>query len=230
MADAPTEPTPIRPRASVQDIRDAMENEIVDRNLLPGERLDPEALAVRFCCSRTPIREALQALEASGLVRIQPKRGTFVTELGVVELAERFELMAELEALCARLAARRATARDLASIRAAQEACGRAVRSGDADVYYYENTAFHHAIYRAAGNVFLEGEALRLQAMLQPYRRRQLQLRGRMQRSFDEHRHIVERIGAGDAEGAAMLMREHVIIQGERFNDFVATMRSSLVP
>jgi DNA-binding GntR family transcriptional regulator len=213
-------------KPTVQYIRDSLENAIVDGVFLPGERLDPEALAARFGCSRTPIREALQALESSGLVSVRAKRGTFVTKLGVPELAERFEVMAELEAMCAKLAARRASPPEIEMIRAAQAACTRAVSTGDSDAYYYENTAFHHAIYAASRNAFLEAEALRLQAMLQPYRRRQLQFRGRMKRSLEEHQAIVDLITAGDAEAAAAEMRSHVVIQGDRFHDLVASIRA----
>ncbi|WP_150121495.1 GntR family transcriptional regulator, partial [Sulfitobacter sp. HI0023] len=49
-------------------IREALENAIVDGRFSPGTRLDPVALAQEFDCSRTPIRDALQQLEASGLV------------------------------------------------------------------------------------------------------------------------------------------------------------------
>ena len=212
-------------RPSVQHIRDALENAIVEGKIQPGERLDPEALATEFGVSRTPIREALQALEGSGLVRVQSKRGTFVTKLSVPELAERFEVMAELEAMCARLAARRASATEIATIREAQAACVRAFETGDSDAYYYENTAFHHAVYAASRNAFLEAEALRLQAMLQPYRRRQLQFRGRMRRSMEEHQNIIDMIVAGDADAAATEMRNHVVIQGDRFHDLIASIR-----
>ena len=215
-----------KPRVSVPQIRQVLENAIVDGRFGPGEKIDPEALAAEFACSRTPVREALQALEASGLVRIEPKRGTFVTELGLVELTERFEVMAEIEAVCARLAASRATEADLDRLRAAQAACTRAAETGDADGYYHENTAFHHAIYAASGNAFLEAEALRLQTMLQPYRRRQLQLRGRMLRSLQEHDAIVARIEAGDGPGAGAALADHVRIQGDRFHELVAALRA----
>lgn len=212
-------------RMNAQQIRQTLENEIVDGRFVPGEKLDPEALAAEFFCSRTPIREALQALEASGLVRVEPKRGTFVTELSLEELTERFEVMAELEAMCARLAASRATIQELDMIRAAQIACEQAADTGDSDAYYHRNTAFHQAIYTASGNRFLESEALRLQTMLQPYRRRQLQLRGRMMRSLEEHGGIVTAIAAGDAEGAGSAMNAHVIIQGNRFHELIASLR-----
>lgn len=213
-------------RASGQRIRQGLENAIVDGRFVPGQKLDPDALAAEFACSRTPIREALQALESSGLVRIEPKRGTFVTELGLVELTERFEVMAELEAMGARLAAQRMSQEDLKRIRAAQAECEAAAGTGDADAYYHWNNLFHRAIYAASGNRFLEAEAGRLHTMLQPYRRRQLQLRGRMGRSLEEHRAIVARLEVEDGEGAARQMTAHVIIQGNRFHELVAALRA----
>ena len=79
----------------------------------------------------------------------------------------------------------------------------------------------------ASHNAFLEAEALRLQAMLQPYRRRQRQFRGRMLRSLEEHRKIVERIEAGDADAAADEMRNPVVVQGDRFHDLIAAIRAA---
>lgn len=70
-----------------------------------GERLDEIKLAEQFKVSRTPIREALQVLVASGMAEQIPRRGVFVRQPGPVELMEMFETMAELEASCGRLAA-----------------------------------------------------------------------------------------------------------------------------
>ncbi|TJZ91957.1 GntR family transcriptional regulator [Paracoccus gahaiensis] len=205
---------------TAQRIRLALENAIVDGRLAPGMRIDPDQVAADYGCSRTPVREALQALEASGLLIVQPKRGTFVARLSVPELMERFEVMAQMEAFCARLACRRATPDDLARIEAANLAC--AAARTDPDRYYAENTAFHQAIYRAAQNDFLQAETLRLQAILQPYRRRQLQAPGRVARSLEEHRRIATAICAGDGDEAARAMTDHVLVQGERFQDLVA--------
>jgi DNA-binding GntR family transcriptional regulator len=214
--------TPALPTA--QRIRMALENDIVDGVYAPGERIDPDLLAAHYGCSRTPVREALQALETSGLLRVMPKRGTFVTKLDVSELLQRFEMMAELESFCARLACRRADAADTDRIEASLTACAAAAEAGDSDRYYAENTLFHQAIYHAAHNAFLETETLRLQIMLQPYRRRQLQAKGRLQRSLDEHYRIAEAIRAGDEATAAQTMTDHVLMQGERFRDLVAVL------
>lgn len=206
-------------------VREALENAIVDGRYPPGSRLDPEALAREFDCSRTPIREALQQLEASGLVRVAAKRGTFVSEWSVEELAERFEVMAELEAMCAKLAARRISNDEMSDLDAAHEACRREAEAGDVDRYYTENSRFHGCIYQAAHNGFLAREASRLHAILQPYRRMQLKVRNRMARSLMEHETVVAAIRAGDDVAAEQAMRGHVVIQGDRFHDLLAALR-----
>ena len=136
------------------------------------------------------------------MVRVAAKRGTFVSEWNVEELAERFEVMAELEAMCARLAARRISDGELRELEAAHEACRREAEAGDIDRYYSENSTFHACIYRATHNAFLAKEAARLHAILQPYRRMQLQVRNRMARSLAEHDAVVAAIRAGDDQAA----------------------------
>ncbi|KZY04697.1 MULTISPECIES: GntR family transcriptional regulator [unclassified Sulfitobacter] len=208
-------------------IREALENAIVDGRFSPGTRLDPVALAQEFDCSRTPIRDALQQLEASGLVRIHSKQGTFVSEWNAEELTERFEAMAEMEAVCARLAARRITEAELSELQSRHDACRTLAEREMFDAYYAENTAFHACIYRATHNAFLTQEATRLHAMLQPYRRIQLQVRNRIKRSFNEHQAIVDAIRSGDDVLAERAMRDHVLIQGDRFHDLMAAVRSN---
>ncbi|MDT0683112.1 GntR family transcriptional regulator [Roseicyclus sp. F158] len=207
-------------------IREALETAIVNGTLAPGARIDPEALARDFGCSRTPIREALQQLQASGLVRVHSKQGTFVSEWNAEELAERFEAMAEIEGICARLAARRISEPELEALEARHQACLSLAGASAFDDYYSENTAFHVCIYEATHNAFLAAEARRLHAMLQPYRRMQLRARGRLTRSHAEHAEVMAAIRAGDGAAAEAAMRGHVLIQGDRFHDLVATLRS----
>lgn len=206
-------------------IRNALENAIVEGVYPPGARLDPEALEREFDCSRTPIREALHQLQASGLVRVFPKRGTFVTEWSAEELTERFEAMAEMEATCGRLAARRITEAELAEFEKVHAHCQQLAEAGKVEAYYFSNSEFHHCIYRATHNAFLAQEASRLHAMLQPYRRMQLQVRNRMAKSFNEHEAVIAAIRAGDADAAATALREHVAVQGDRFHDLIAALR-----
>lgn len=209
-----------------QRLRELLEDAIVEGRFPPGSRLDPAALEKEFQCSRTPIREAIQQLAISGMVQVLPKRGTFVAQLGVTELIERFEVMADLEALCARLAARRITEAELTALCQAHERCRARSKAGDTNGYYYENSIFHQCIYEASHNTFLAQEAARLHSVLQPYRRMQLQVKHRLDSSFKEHQAVVEAIAARDEELAATLLRNHVMVQGERFNDMVANLPS----
>lgn len=211
--------------SQAQRLRELLENAIVEGHYAPGDRLDPEALALEYACSRTPIREALQQLVSSGMVRIQPKRGTFVAHWSISELVERFEVMAELEGMCARLAARRITPQELADLRAAQEACATLASQGDMKSYHDQNSLFHRLIYRASHNAFLESEATKLNIMLKPYRRMQVQVSHRVSLSLAEHQEVVDAIADGDGERAAGAIKTHVVVQGDRFNDLVAALR-----
>lgn len=206
-------------------LRDALEEDIVNGRIKPGERLSESALAERFDVSRTPIREALRYLVASGLVEIIPKRGTFVSKVSLPQLVEMFEVMAELEGMCARLAARRITEAEAKELQDALRTCEEAADAEDTDSYYYENEIFHDCIYRASHNSFLAQQARQLQARLKPYRRLQLRVRNRMRGSLEEHRQIVSAILDGDEARAEALLESHVSVQGERYSDFIASVR-----
>ena len=205
-------------------LRDTLEDAIAEGKFPPGERLDEATLAARYKVSRTPIREALMQLAAIGLVISRPRRGTVVATLTGEQLLEMFEVMGELEGMAGRLAARRWTEQDRDDLLATHQACRKAAETGDADDYYYENEMFHDVIYRASHNTFLYGECSALHRRLKPYRRLQLRVCNRVSISFGEHDGIVEAILARDAAGAQALLRDHVVVQGDRFADLVASL------
>ncbi|EAQ06052.1 GntR family transcriptional regulator [Yoonia vestfoldensis] len=208
-------------------VREALEQMIVTGDFADGERLDEIRLAERFNVSRTPLREAFQALAASGLVQLLPRRGAFVRHPAFHEIIEMFEVMAELEAVCGRLAARRVTPQTLEQIKATVIACECAAHAGDSDGYYRENEHFHQLVYIASGNDFLANEAQRLHKRLQPFRRMQLRVRGRMIQSLSEHRLILTALETGDSTTAEAGLREHVAVQGSKFNDLMASYKRS---
>ncbi|GAA1680542.1 GntR family transcriptional regulator [Mycolicibacterium murale] len=208
-----------------QRVRDALETAVLDGHYRPGHRLDPAQLEREFGCSRTPIREALQALERSGLVQIRPKQGTYVTEMSIAEVAERFEVMAELEGMAARLAAGRIERESLAELEDALRECESHAVSGDADAYYYANARFHGIVNDSCGNEYLRQQAYALKRVLQPYRRLQLRVPDRMRRSLAEHRAIADAIASGDAGAAENAARDHVLVQVKEFSHLVRTWK-----
>lgn len=213
------------PRSRSDRIAALLEEQILTGRFPPGTRLDEASLAEEHQVSRTPIREAFQRLALSGLVEHAPRRGIFVRQASAVEIMEMFEVMAELEAVCGRLAALRSSEADVARLREANAGCHQALEAGDADEYYEVNGTFHHLIYAQSGNRFLEQEASRLHRRLKPYRRMQLHLRGRLLQSMEEHEAIVAAIAGGDADGAADLLRRHVAVQGEKFHHLLSQLR-----
>lgn len=208
-------------------IAEQLEERIFDGTFADGDRLDEARLAEQFGVSRTPLREALQRLARSGLVELIQRRGAFVRQPGPVELLEMFEVMAELEAVCGRLAAKRISDTALVHLDEANQKCQAAVEARDPDAYYAENERFHKIIYKESGNSFLETETVLLHRRLQPFRRQQLRLRGRMVQSMSEHTSILEALERGDAEAAASALRGHVAIQGEKFHSLMSTLKSA---
>lgn len=208
-------------------IADALEELVFTGQFNDGDRLDEIKLAKQFGVSRTPIREALQRLVASGIAEQLPRRGVFVRQPGPVELMEMFETMAEIEGVCGRLAALRISDNALSALENANELCRAAIASHDADSYYRENERFHHTIYEQSGNSYLAGQALRLHRRLKPFRRLQLRLRGRMAQSMREHEEIVAALKSGEENRAAHALREHVGIQGEKFRHLMTELRTA---
>ena len=210
-------------------LRDQLEQDIVTNALPPGARLDEQGLAKRFGVSRTPIREALMQLATAGLITLQPRRGAFVASLNLKEIIERFEVMATLEGACGALAARRIGDKERQELLEAHQACAREASGSDTDAYYYANERFHHLIYAASHNTFLIEQARQLSDRLKPYRRLQLRARSRVASSLAEHQGVVDAILAGDGDKAERLLKDHVLIQGERLTDFIASFDTAAV-
>jgi len=201
-----------------------LEQEIVTGTLKPGTRLDETLLAQRFKVSRTPVREALTRLAAAGLVLIRPRRGAVVATITIKDLMDMFEVMANLEGICSRLAARRITPEEKVALLAAQSACAELAATDQHDAYYERNMHLHSLIYKSSHNEYLEKQTSDLRVRLSPHRRLQVRIPGRMKSSSEEHAALIAAIIDGDADLAENLTRHHVTIQGERFNDFLATL------
>ena len=227
-----TDDTTSQPRRAISHktvagaVTDALRERILSGALLPGAQLRQDALAEEFAVSRIPVREALLQLAVTGLVQTKPRRGAVVSTPEPHLLLAMFETMAEIEAACGRLAARRAAPEDAAALRQALSGCRAAMAIEDAEAYYAENYVFHTVVYRASHNAFLAEQALSLHRRLAPFRRLQLRVRQRLPQSLAEHEAIVDAILAGDAAEAADALRNHVLVQGDRFTDLVAGLRA----
>jgi DNA-binding GntR family transcriptional regulator len=207
-----------------EEILHHLENEILGGRLKPGEKLDETSLAERFDVSRTPIREVLRHLASSGLVQVRPHHGAVVRQFTLPELVEMFQVMAEMEGLSARLAARRMTPQERQLMRTCNEACAAAAQSGDEIRFFAENAKFHEAISNASRNSFLISQQRSLGRLLDPYRWYVTHQPGRMEESIVEHEEIIRAIESGDPTVAGDKMRFHVNVVGEEAGDFITML------
>ena len=160
--------------------------------------------------SRTPVREAIRQLAASGLVEARAHRGAVVARPREERLTGMFEAMAELEALCAGLAAERMTGAERRALEAVHEELRALIHAGDPQRFHEVNEAFHSAIYAGSHNAYLAEMTLATRARVQPFRRAQFRNLGRLAKSHVEHDRVVVAILRGDRERAAAAMRAHI--------------------
>lgn len=215
-ARAQTGPPAESRRASVHKITRAEElrlqlaDEIVSGSLAPGSALDESELARRFHVSRTPVREAIRQLVASGLAESRAHRGAVVAHPDPVRLDGMFEAMAELEALCAGLAAERMTAIERHTLQSLHEQLRTLSHLGNPQLFHEVNETFHNAIYAGSHNAYLAELALATRKRVQPFRRAQFRNIGRLAKSHAEHDRVVLAIAQGDRNAATAAMRAHI--------------------
>jgi DNA-binding GntR family transcriptional regulator len=184
--------------------------------------LEETELSERFECSRTPIREALRQLASEALITMRSRQPAMVSALSARKLLEMFQVMAELEGLCSRLAARRATPEQIARLRATQDELRAALDSGEVDRFYEINRRFHEIVYEASQNEFLAAQTRSLRNRVSVYRKMVTQKVRRRLDTVDEHEQVIAAIERGDGDAADKAMSTHVNLLGEQMLDFIA--------
>ena len=205
-----------------------IEKLIVNGSMVPGQRLDEMVLAKKYGVSRTPVREAIRALIAIGLVQNTGKQGSQVAKLSISMLIEMFELMAVLEGMCAQLAARRATKNQLFEMQKTHELLEKTFEKGTHKEFYNVNLQFHDLLYNASHTQYLAEETLRLRRRLSPYRMRVTFQPGRMSSTLDEHNKILIAINKGESELAKNEAISHLRLIGNDLEDFIASVSGSI--
>jgi DNA-binding GntR family transcriptional regulator len=202
------------------ELRLQLADEIVRGVLPPGATLDETEIARRFEVSRTPVREAIRQLATSGLVETRAHRSSIVARPSNEQLIGMFEAMAELEALCAKMAAERMTIAERGALEAVHEDLRLLVRYGNPQRYHEINEAFHSTIYFGAHNDYLAQLTQATRVRVQPFRRAQFRNLGRLSKSYAEHDLIVAAVLRGDREAAGRAMRDHIMTVREEYEAY----------
>jgi DNA-binding GntR family transcriptional regulator len=185
---------------------------ILSGELGSGRPLNQEALARRLGLSTTPLREALNRLEAEGLVELGAHRDARVSALTAEEARDLLEVRFSLDPLAAALAAERRSRDDLRAIRAAAAELQPLDRDPDG-ASLVAHRRFHAAIYRGSHNELLVATLDGLWDRADRYRRLALhepRPREVRERIAAEHAALVDAVARGDAAAAAETMKAHV--------------------
>jgi DNA-binding GntR family transcriptional regulator len=178
--------------------------------LMPNERLVEADLAARLQVSRAVVRQALVRLGQDRMVVLTPHRGARVRMVTEVEAVEILQARAVLEGLTAAEAARRATGRELASIRRILADMERKLARDDLLGYSESNAALHAAIIAASRHETAARLIRGLRAQMVRFQFRTILVPDRPAQSFAEHTAIVDAIAARDPETAGDAMRHHL--------------------
>ena len=191
-------------------VSDALRQAIRDGILPPGERLMEIPLAEELGVSRTPIREAIRILEQEGLIVMIPRRGTYVADMSLKDVTEVFELRCILEELAAELAAERITNEEIEALEQHLVEIGNYMNENNLDKVVQADILFHEILYKASRNDRLVEMINNLREQTLRFRTLSMSQTGRLAKTWDEHRQLVEAISDRDVERARQIARIHM--------------------
>jgi DNA-binding GntR family transcriptional regulator len=193
-----------------EGIEDHLRRAILEGKLAPGTVLRQEHLARQLHVSRTPLREALIALEREGFITIAPTGAASVVSLDARDALEIMDLREIVDGLAARLLAQRGMSAELDRELTALAKVMRTNAARDQHRYLVANASFHVKIVEATGHARLQQFIPLVRMSSQVVYIRLQNHGGRLTHSADEHARVLDAIRAGDADAAERLAREHV--------------------
>ena len=200
---------PVRGERTADVVARRLAQAILSGDLPPGTRLREQNLAKSFSVSRTPVREALILLSASGLAHLEPNRGATVLQLTAADVSEVYHLRAVLESESAALAAGRITPEVTVLL---FKICDRMaeLREAPASEQLAADTEFHYTIAEASGSSRLHALVRQVSAIPVAYRSAIAYTGADMGEAERQHRGIAGAIRRQDHGEARRLMRSHV--------------------
>ncbi len=183
---------------------------ILDNVWPPGHRALEQEVALALGMSRTPVREAMARLRNEGLVEVIPRHGMRVLPMSAVDMREIYEILTALEGMALEILARRKPSEaELKPLVDSTRAMEKALKANDLDAWAAADEHFHGSLIELAGNRQLQTTVLNYWDRAHRARMFTLKLRPKPVNSTKEHMLLVERLRAGDVQGAASVNRSH---------------------
>ena len=214
-----------RPQSLPHAIYLAMREAILGGEFRPGEALRQENLAKMFDSSRVPVREALNRLEAEGLVVLRPRRGFVVATLDLNEIVEIFQLRMVLEEHAGFVATEKRTQTDVVEVRKILDVLEKTKIDKAMNIAHWaaHNRQFHTRLFESSHRAHLCGVTNMLRDKVERYVRVEVAMTGHLDRAQVEHRKIFKAFAEGDAVRVGRLSREHCKSTADRL---VAALRA----
>ncbi len=210
-ARAPRRSSAVRAVTRTEELRLRIADEITSGRLAPGTPLEEVEIAKRYGVSRTPVREAIRDLAASGLVEARPHRSALVARPSMERLSGMFEVMGELECLCAAQAAARMTSAERTQLDRLHADFAAAIHAGAETLCDSLDERFHAAVNAGCHNDYLSELAVATRVKLRPFLREKYRGLEHLAQSYAEHGRVLTAILRGDRDEAGEAMRAHVL-------------------
>ncbi len=205
---ASSKPTVLLKEKAYQHIREAILSEVFP----PGEFLSESRLIDFLGMSKTPIKSALDRLEAEGFVTVSPKQGIIVRELSITKARDIFELRVALELFVCELLSGKLKQEQIALFRELLDKQKAAAESGDEVAFTKGDTDFHVFLAHCSGNAEIDQLMTNYQAHLYRFALRVIKrVPNRMFEAYQDHEDILQALIAGDLEQSKNRMREHLV-------------------
>jgi DNA-binding GntR family transcriptional regulator len=186
-----------------------LRNQILQGELVGGDRINPAVVGDQLGTSRMPVREALRQLDAEGLVTIRPNRGAIVTTLTAAEVCELFEIRAALEALAARCALPHLTDENLFDLDSIRQRMDRA--RGQAKLWVERHNEFHDFIVNLSQRPRLNADIKRIRNAIQPHLLLYIDVYKSTEIPGYEHTIVLDAIRSKNAQLLELCIRDHVM-------------------
>jgi len=209
------------PRSMVEDIADTLSEAIIEGVIEPGQQIIETDLQKALGVSRAPIREALLKLEGQGLVRMIPRKGTFVRTITPAFIKESFTVRAWLEGLAARLTTENLKKTDFNELEKILIQMGRIADEGDFKAYFHRHADFHRFFIRKSRNQLLAEriEIMRREALWLSYSITYFEHNHIA--SQKTHRRILKLFRKGDAGEVEIAVRSHILEATDSYVRFI---------
>ncbi len=198
-----------QPPDLVNQVYISLRDAICEGQLVPGERLNQDQLAVQLQVSRQPVGQAIQLLKSQGFVRDTGRRGVEISQLSIEQITGLYQIRAALDGLAAREAAIHNPTKALTGgstlIEIGREKC----RSGSIMEMIHADMEFHRFIYQISGNPVIDRTVAPHWYHLLRIMGQVLQSTPPLQQIWDEHAAILKAIDSGDSGQAQHLACQH---------------------